>query len=115
MSGQRHLGKDQHVDAAGTRGIDDVEMLAPVRRNIAEDRCDLRDGEREMAFRRRHTSPCSLRKFFATSSTVFLSTSTLALRRAIVASSNFADSAFKYSASFGLASTTGLRTTGVNA
>ena len=63
----------------------------------------------------RHTSPCPFRNPPATSSTLFLSTSTEALSFAMVASSSFADSAFRASASFGFLSRTSFRTTGVMA
>src|SRR5206468_5364341 len=106
MPGQRHLGKQQHVDARTPSVFDDVAMLASIGSDVAQHRSDLGDGNREIVVRRRHTKPCSLRNVRATSSTVFLSTSTLALRRAIVASSSLAESAFRYSASLGFASST---------
>ena len=35
VAGQRQLGKHQHVDAGGARGVDDVEVLAQIRRDVA--------------------------------------------------------------------------------
>src|SRR5450755_4712322 len=109
-------GDADQVEQAARRLLDDI------RRKIGE--CDPADERRDIGIRGRPRSrrgaiighqmrPFAFRKPSATSSTVFLSTSTLALSLDMFSSLSFAESAFSASAIFGFLSRISLRTTGV--